>query len=167
MPTNCVLMSSQQQSLKKLEYLSVRVHKSWPINHMKVARDLLKSYAFESRVGAKIVRREPIGVCALISPWNWPIQTKVIKVIYALAAGCTVVSKPSVNSPISAILLAEVLHEAGVPNGVFNLLNGPGRVIGEAMSSHPDVDISFVHWVYKCRQSGRASRSTDHQTCLP
>ena len=108
--------------------VSARAQVMGPIGHMKVARDLLKTYSFESRIGTTIIRREPIGVCALISPWNWPIQTKVIKVIYALAAGCTVVSKPSVNSPISAILLAEVLHKAGVPKGVFNLINGPGQI---------------------------------------
>jgi aldehyde dehydrogenase (NAD+) len=147
--------------------VSSRAQVMGPVGHMKVARDLLKSYAFESRVGATIVRREPIGVCALISPWNWPIQTKVIKVIYALAAGCTVVSKPSVNSPISAILLAEVLHEAGVPNGVFNLLNGPGRVIGEAMSSHPDVDmVSFTGSTGAGSQVGQAAARTIKRVCL-
>lgn len=116
-----------------------------PVGHMKVARDLLKSYHFETHIGGTILRREPIGVCALISPWNWPIQTLLIKLIYGLAAGCTMVSKPSVESPICSIILAEVLDKAGVPKGVYNLINGAGRVIGEAMASHPDVDlVSFT-----------------------
>ncbi len=147
--------------------VSARAQVMGPIGHMKVARDLLKTYSFESRIGTTIIRREPIGVCALISPWNWPIQTKVIKVIYALAAGCTVVSKPSVNSPISAILLAEVLHKAGVPRGVFNLINGPGRVIGEAMSSHPDVDmVSFTGSTGAGSQVGQAAARTIKRVCL-
>ena len=147
--------------------VSARAQVMGPIGHMKVARDLLKTYSFESRIGTTIIRREPIGVCALISTWNWPIQTKVIKVIYALAAGCTVVSKPSVNSPISAILLAEVLHKAGVPKGVFNLINGAGRVIGEAMSSHPDVDmVSFTGSTGAGSQVGQAAARTIKRVCL-
>ena len=138
-----------------------------PVEHMKVARDLLKTYSFESRIGNTIIRREPLGVCALISPWNWPIQTTVIKLIYALAAGCTVVAKPSVNSPISAILLAEVLDKAGLPEGVFNLLNGSGRVIGEALSSHPDVDmISFTGSTGAGSQVGQAAARSVKQVCL-
>lgn len=138
-----------------------------PIEHMKVARDLLKTYAFESRIGDTIIRREPLGVCALISPWNWPIQTTVIKLIYALAAGCTVVAKPSINSPLSAILLAEVLDEAEVPKGVFNLLNGSGRIVGEALSSHPDVDmISFTGSTGAGAQVGQAAARTIKQVCL-
>jgi aldehyde dehydrogenase (NAD+) len=147
--------------------VSSRAQVMGPIGHMKVVRDLLKNYAFETSVGTTIVRREPIGVCALISPWNWPIQTKVIKVIYALAAGCTVVSKPSVNSPLSAILLAEVLHQAGVPKGVFNLVNGPGRVIGEAMSNHPEVDmVSFTGSTDAGSQVGQAAARTIKRVCL-
>src|SRR5262249_31860455 len=97
---------------------SARAQATGPIGHMKVARDLLKTYSFESRLGDTIIRREPMGVCALISPWNWPVQTPVIKAIYGLAAGCTVVLKPSDASPLSAILLARVFEEAGVPEGV-------------------------------------------------
>lgn len=124
---------------------SVRAQASGPIGHMQVARDLLKSYAFETQVADTIIRREPIGVCALISPWNWPVQTPVIKLIYGLAAGCTMVAKPSDASPVCSILLAEVLHEAGVPHGVFNLVLGRGRIVGEALSGHPEVDlISFT-----------------------
>ena len=95
-----------------------------PAGHMKVARDLLTTYAFERQLADTIVRREPIGVCALISPWNWPIQTSVIKTIYGIAAGCTVVLKPSDAAPLSGIALAEVMDAAGVPAGVFNLVVG-------------------------------------------
>lgn len=116
-----------------------------PIGHMKVARDLLRTYRFETRIGDTIVRREAMGVTAQISPWNWPIQTPVIKFIYALAAGCTSIIKPSDASPLTALLLADVIHEAGVPAGVFNLVIGRGSVVGEAMASHPGIDlISFT-----------------------
>lgn len=125
--------------------ISSRAQVTGPVSHMKVARDLLKTYPFETCIGDTIVRREPIGVCALISPWNWPIQTPVIKFIYALAAGCTSVLKPSDASPLCAIMLAEVMDEAQLPPGIFNLVIGKGRIVGEAMASHPDVDlISFT-----------------------
>jgi aldehyde dehydrogenase (NAD+) len=125
--------------------VSSKAQVTGPIGHMKVARDLLKDYRFEAAMGDTIIRREPVGVCALISPWNWPVQTPVIKFIYALAAGCTSVMKGSDASPLSAILLAEVIDMAGLPAGVFNLVLGRGRVVGEALSSHPEVDlISFT-----------------------
>ncbi len=116
-----------------------------PIGHFEVARDLLKTFHFESRIQDTIVRHEPIGVCGLISPWNWPIQTPAIKIVYGLAAGCTMLLKPSDASPVTATLLTEILEEAGVPKGVFNLVIGRGRVVGEAISAHPDIDmISFT-----------------------
>lgn len=124
---------------------SFKAQVAGPAGHMRVARDLLRSYRFETRIGDTIVRREPIGVCALIAPWNWPIQTMAIKLIYAIAAGCTSVLKPAEASPISSILLTEVIHEAGVPKGVVNLIMGQGSVVGDAMSRHPDVDfVSFT-----------------------
>jgi aldehyde dehydrogenase (NAD+) len=88
---------------------------------------------------------EPVGVCALITPWNWPINQVAAKVVPALAAGCTMVLKPSEFAPFSAIVWAEVMHEAGVPAGVFNLINGTGIEVGAALASHPDVDmVSFT-----------------------
>jgi aldehyde dehydrogenase (NAD+) len=102
---------------------------------------VLQDYPFEHRLGGNVVRREPIGVCGLIAPWNWPIQTPVTKVAPALAAGCTVVLKPSEYTPLTCVLLAEVLHEAGVPAGVFNLVIGDGPGVGHAMSAHPDIDM--------------------------
>ncbi|NYT60589.1 aldehyde dehydrogenase family protein [Alcaligenaceae bacterium] len=124
---------------------SARAQVTGPIEHMKVARDLLASYQFESRMGDTIIRRESVGVCALISPWNWPVQTPVIKFIYALAAGCASIMKGSDASPLSSILLTEIIDKADLPPGVFNLILGRGSVVGEALSRHPDVDlVSFT-----------------------
>ena len=147
--------------------ISFRAQVSGPAGHMKVARDLLKTYAFEHRLGDTIVRREPIGVCALISPWNWPIQTSVIKAIYAIAAGCTMVLKPSDASPLSGIALAQVMHEAGVPAGVFSLVIGRGSVVGEALSRHPDVDmVSFTGSTTAGIKVGEAAAQTVKRVCL-
>lgn len=141
--------------------VSSRAQVTGPIEHMRVARDILRDYPFEARIGSAIVRREPIGVCALISPWNWPIQTGVIKTVYGLAAGCTIVAKPSINSAASGTLLAQVLHEANVPAGVFNLVNGTGRDVGDAMSRHPGVDmISFTGSTGAGQQVGAAAAET-------
>lgn len=124
---------------------SARAQITGPLEHMKVARDLLKSYRFETRMGNTMIRREPIGVCALISPWNWPIQTPVIKFVYALAAGCTSIMKGSDASPLSSLLLAEIIDKADLPPGVFNLILGRGSIVGEALSRHPDIDlVSFT-----------------------
>lgn len=146
---------------------SMRAQVTGPIGHMKVARDLLKTYKFETRIEDTIVCREPIGVCGLISPWNWPIQTPTIKVIYALAAGCAVVLKPSDVSPVSAIILTEVLEEARVPKGVFNLVIGKGRVVGEAICNHPDVDmISFTGSTQAGIKVGEAAARTVKRVSL-
>ncbi|UZX03009.1 aldehyde dehydrogenase family protein [Arthrobacter sp. CDRTa11] len=147
--------------------VSSRAQVMGPADHMRVARDILRDYPFESRIGGAIVRREPIGVCALISPWNWPIQTGVIKIIYGLAAGCTIVAKPSINSAASGTLLAQVLHEANVPAGVFNLVNGTGRVVGDALSRHPGVDmISFTGSTGAGQQVGAAAAETVKRVSL-
>ena len=146
---------------------SMKAQVTGPIGHMKVARGLLAKYKFETRIEDTIIRREPIGVCGLIAPWNWPIQTPVIKVIYALAAGCTVVLKPSDVSPVSAILLAEVLETAGVPKGVFNLVIGKGRVAGDAICNHPDVDmISFTGSTQAGIKVGEAAARTVKRVSL-
>jgi aldehyde dehydrogenase (NAD+) len=115
------------------------------LNHFKEMVEVLKSYKFESFMGGTLIRREPIGVCGLITPWNWPLNQVTSKLAPALAAGCTSVLKPSEIAPLSTILLAEILHEAGVPKGVFNLVNGDGPTVGEAISAHPDIDmVSFT-----------------------
>lgn len=113
--------------------------------HFATALEILKSYAWEEKKSDYLLRKEPIGVCGLITPWNWPINQIVCKVAPALAAGCTMILKPSEVTPINAILLAEILDSAGVPKGVFNLVNGDGPGVGEAMSAHQDIDmISFT-----------------------
>ena len=115
------------------------------IEHVRVAIDVLRDFQFETTMGDVVVRKEPIGVCALITPWNWPLYQITAKVAPAIAAGCTVVLKPSELSPFTALLFAQVMHDAGTPPGVFNLVNGTGDVVGAAMSAHPDVDmVSFT-----------------------
>lgn len=125
--------------------LARQAHAAAGLAHLKQAVIELKKYSFEEIINGTRVVREPIGVCALITPWNWPMNQVSCKVAAALAAGCTMVLKPSVSSPISALLFAEVLDEAGVPAGVFNLVNGDGAVLGMQLSAHPDVDmVSFT-----------------------
>jgi aldehyde dehydrogenase (NAD+) len=115
------------------------------IGHLMTVRQVLADFEFEHEVGTSLVVREPVGVCALITPWNWPLNQITCKVGPALAAGCTMVLKPSEVAPLSAILFAEVLDEAGVPPGVFNLVQGDGATVGAALSAHPDVDmVSFT-----------------------
>lgn len=109
--------------------------------HIKAALRTLKNYEFEERSRTTLIVKEPIGVCGLITPWNWPINQIVVKVAPALAAGCTMVLKPSEIAPFDAIIFAEILHAAGVPAGVFNLVNGDGPGVGTALSQHPDVDM--------------------------
>ncbi|HEY0955999.1 MAG TPA: aldehyde dehydrogenase family protein [Roseateles sp.] len=114
------------------------------IAHVRVQIEVLRSYAFVSREGATAIAKEPIGVCALITPWNWPLYQITAKVAPAIAAGCTVVLKPSELSPFSAQLFAQLMHDAGVPAGVFNLVSGSGEVVGAALSAHPDVDMISI-----------------------
>jgi aldehyde dehydrogenase (NAD+) len=115
------------------------------VGHLAAMIDVLKTFEFENRQGPTRLVLEPIGVCALITPWNWPINQVAAKVVPALAAGCTMVLKPSEFAPFSAIIWAEVMHEAGVPKGVFNLVNGTGIEVGAALASHPEVDmVSFT-----------------------
>ena len=112
--------------------------------HVQAALEAIESFAFLRQQGTTAILREPIGVCGLITPWNWPLYQVTAKVAPALAAGCTVVLKPSELSPLSARLFAEVLHEAGVPAGVFNLVQGTGPEVGAALASHPDVDMVSI-----------------------
>ena len=115
------------------------------IAHFMQAIEVLKNYAFEEKRGKTLVLREPVGVCGLITPWNWPINQIACKVAPALAAGCTMVLKPTEVAPLNAILFTQILHEAGVPRGVFNLVNGDGPTVGAAIASHPGIDmVSFT-----------------------
>jgi len=115
------------------------------VEHVRVAIEVLGNFKFEQEVDGIHVRREAIGVVGAITPWNWPLYQITAKVAPALAAGCTVVLKPSELSPFSALLFAAVMNDAGAPAGVFNLVNGTGDVVGNALSGHPDVDmVSFT-----------------------
>jgi aldehyde dehydrogenase (NAD+) len=115
------------------------------VGHISAMIDVLKTFKFEEMRGTVRLIQEPVGVCALITPWNWPMNQVAAKVIPALAAGCTMVLKPSEYSPFSAIIWAKVMHEAGVPAGVFNLVNGDGQNVGAPLSSHREVDmVSFT-----------------------
>ena len=111
------------------------------LGHLKTAMRVLEKHEFEYKHEDYIVREEPIGVCGLITPWNWPINQIVSKFAPAFAAGCTVVLKPSEIAPLSAMIIAEIIHESQIPPGMFNLVNGLGNVVGEAMSSHKDIDM--------------------------
>ena len=113
--------------------------------HFMQVLELLKTYPFVESKGSTQIFREPIGVCGLITPWNWPINQIACKVAPALAAGCTMVLKPTEIAPLNAIVFAEIMHTAGVPAGVFNLVNGDGPTVGAAIASHPGIDmVSFT-----------------------
>ncbi|HUB64838.1 MAG TPA: aldehyde dehydrogenase family protein [Methylocella sp.] len=113
--------------------------------HLTIARDILRSYSFDEPLGTTRIVKEPIGVCGLITPWNWPLSQITCKLAPALATGCTVVLKPSEIAPFSAYIVAEIMLAAGTPAGVFNLVNGVGPVAGAALSAHPLVDmVSFT-----------------------
>ncbi|MCU7249918.1 aldehyde dehydrogenase family protein [Pseudomonas koreensis] len=112
--------------------------------HVRVARDILSTYRFQTLEGSTAIEREAIGVCGLITPWNWPLYQITAKVAPAIAAGCTVVLKPSELSPLSALLFAQIVHDAGLPPGVFNLVNGSGPEVGGAMAAHPDIDMISI-----------------------
>jgi len=121
--------------------LSAIIQAGLPIMTVGSMVELLESFAFEERLGSSLVVREPVGVVGAITPWNYPLHQAVAKVAPALAAGCTVVLKPSEVAPLTAFLLADVIDEAGLPAGVFNLVTGSGAVVGEALASHRDVDL--------------------------
>jgi aldehyde dehydrogenase (NAD+) len=112
--------------------------------HVRVSMDVLRRYRFLTVNGTTATAKEAIGVCALITPWNWPLYQITAKVAPAIAAGCTIVLKPSELSPYSALLFAQVMHDAGAPPGVFNLINGTGEVVGAALAAHPDVDMISI-----------------------
>lgn len=125
--------------------LSQKAQAAMGVGHLQAALSVLKHYAFSEQKGSTMVVKEPIGVCGLITPWNWPVNQIACKVAPALAVGCTMVLKPSEIAPFSAQIWTEVMHAAGVPAGVFNLVNGDGPTVGAAISSHPEVDmVSFT-----------------------
>ncbi len=111
------------------------------LGHLMTTLAVLKDFEFEEDLGSARIVREPAGVCGFITPWNWPLNQIVCKVAPAIATGCTMVLKPSEVAPNNAVLFAEVMHDAGVPAGVFNLVNGDGPTVGAALSSHPLIDM--------------------------
>ena len=125
--------------------LAERAQAGAGLGHIMTTIVVLKGYKFEEPLGSATVLREPVGVIGMITPWNWPLNQIACKVAPAIAAGCTMVLKPSEYTPTSALIFAEIMHEAGVPKGVFNLVNGLGPEVGVAVSEHPGIDmISFT-----------------------
>jgi aldehyde dehydrogenase (NAD+) len=122
-------------------WLSKAAQAATGLAHLGQTLQVLQGYEFEEQRGTARIVREPVGVCGFITPWNWPVNQILCKVAPALAAGCTMVLKPSEIAPLNAILVAEVLHDAGVPAGVFNLVNGDGPTVGAALARHPDIDM--------------------------
>ena len=128
------------------------------IAHFTAAREILRNFVFEETRGTSRIVKEPIGVCGFITPWNWPLNQVSCKVAPALAAGCTMVLKPSEMSPVSAYILSEIIADAGLPAGVYNLVNGDGPSVGAAISAHPDIDlVSFTGSTRAGREVARAA----------
>src|SRR5512138_116942 len=125
--------------------MASRIQAGLPIANFANYARLVKEFPFETRVGNSLVVREPVGVVGAITPWNYPLHQIAAKVAYAIAAGCTVVLKPSEVAPVDAFILAEVIHDAGLPAGVFNMVSGTGAEVGEAIAAHPGIDmVSFT-----------------------
>ena len=137
------------------------------LGHLASTLEVLKNYHFEEKVGTAVVVREPVGVVGMITPWNWPLNQIACKVAPALAAGCTMILKPSEFTPTSALIFAEILHEAGVPKGVFNLVNGLGPEVGAAMSEHPGHRHDLVHRLDPRRHRRRQARRAHRQARQP
>lgn len=148
-------------------FLSKMVQVGLPKGNFAIAAQLLGTYEFEEKVGNSLVIREAIGVVGCITPWNYPLHQIALKVAPALAAGNTVVLKPSEVAPINAFILAEAIHEAGVPAGVFNLVTGVGPVVGEAIAGHPDVDmVSFTGSTRAGKRVGELASQTVKKVAL-
>ncbi len=129
--------------------------------HFAQAIKILEDYEFTEERGKTLILKEPVGVCGFITPWNWPVNQIACKVAPALAAGCTMVLKPSEIAPLSGILLAEILDQAGVPAGVFNLVNGDGPTVGAAIAAHPGIDfVSFTGSTRAGREVAKAGADT-------
>ncbi len=147
--------------------LTRRIQVGLPMQQFDIFADLLPTVLAERQIGHSRVLREPIGVVACITPWNYPLHQIVAKVVPAIAAGCTVVLKPSEVAPLNAFLLAEVFDEAGLPPGVFNLVTGYGASVGQRLASHPDVDmVSFTGSTAAGRAIGQAASATIKRVAL-
>ena len=149
------------------KWLSQIVQAGLPINSFNMAAQIAETYTYEETVGSSLVVKEPMGVIGCITPWNYPLHQIAAKVAYALAAGCTVVLKPSEVAPLDAYILAEVIHDAGLPAGVFNLVPGVGPIVGEAMSAHPEIDmISFTGSTNAGKKVAAAAAATVKRVAL-
>lgn len=147
--------------------LATNAHAAMGVAHFKIARKTLKSFDFATDMGSTRIIREPVGVCGLITPWNWPINQIACKVAPALATGCAMVLKPSEIAPLDAYILAEILNEAGVPPGVFNLVNGDGPTVGAALAAHPGIDmVSFTGSTRAGREVSVAAAATVKRVAL-
>ncbi len=125
--------------------LAIKSQTGSGLAHFKAAVALLESFSFKEQQGASLIVKEPIGVCGLITPWNWPLNQIACKVAPAIAVGCTVILKPSEVAPLSAYIFSQVMDEAGLPDGVYNMINGDGPGVGTALSEHPLIDmVSFT-----------------------
>ena len=133
------------QEVGMVKSLSKIIQAGLPYNSFNVIPQVVADFAWEEKVGNSLIVREPVGVVGAITPWNYPLHQIAAKVAYALAAGCTVVLKPSEVAPLNAFVLGDIAAEVGLPAGVFNLVSGTGPVVGEAIAAHPDVDmVSFT-----------------------
>jgi acyl-CoA reductase-like NAD-dependent aldehyde dehydrogenase len=147
--------------------LSMLIQAGLPISTFMSMASLVEEVAWEEQVGNSLVVREPVGVVGAITPWNYPLHQIAAKVAPALAAGCTVVLKPSEVAPLNAFLLADVIHEVGLPPGVFNLVSGVGPVVGEAIAAHPGVDmVSFTGSTRAGRRVGEVAAQTVKRVAL-
>ena len=156
---------SRETGMNKV--LSQLVQVGLPINSFNQAAATAKSFAYEETVGSSLVVREPIGVVGCITPWNYPLHQIAAKTAFAMAAGCTVVLKPSEVAPLDAILLAEVIHAAGVPAGVFNMVTGTGPVVGEAIAAHAGIDmVSFTGSTRAGRRVAQVAAETVKKVAL-
>ncbi len=141
--------------------LSHKAQAAIGVAHLQTALAVLKQYSFSEARGSTLIVKEPIGVCGFITPWNWPMNQVACKVAPALAVGCTMVLKPSEIAPFSAQIWTEIMDAAGVPAGVFNLVNGDGPGVGAALSSHPDIDlVSFTGSTRAGIEVARAAAAT-------
>jgi aldehyde dehydrogenase (NAD+)/betaine-aldehyde dehydrogenase len=147
--------------------LAMLIQAGLPISTFSSMADLVEQIAWEEQVGNSLVVREPVGVVGAITPWNYPLHQIAAKVAPALAAGCTVVLKPSEVAPLNAFLLADVIHDVGLPPGVFNLVSGVGHVVGEAIAAHPGVDmVSFTGSTRAGRRVGELASATVKRVTL-
>jgi betaine-aldehyde dehydrogenase len=146
---------------------ATRVQAEFPIAMIALNAKLVREYRFEEELGNSIVVKEPVGVVGCVTPWNYPLHQVVAKIAPALAAGCTVVLKPAEIAPLSAMMLADAAHEIGLPAGVFNVVCGEGRVVGEAIVSHPEVDmVSFTGSLFAGRRVASLAAGDIKKVCL-